>query len=167
MNKLKTNQFYSIKIENQDETRRGYLISIGREWLLFLNVPVDYVIDGYFLVSRKSLHRWHRRASEKFVETIINKKIKKFKIKFPPLDLNSSEALFRQLSKVKKMIFISLADISVGYLGAIHKVEDSSCVLKLVSTRGKWINSKRYNLTNISLFELDTDYIISLGLVVK
>jgi hypothetical protein len=162
MKKLSTQKCYSIKLQEHEEEKSGILLEIGKEWLLFANNPVDYVLDGYLLIPRKHLDVCLRGEKEKFTEKVIlNKEGGKVKSAIS-LNLNSTPKLLKGILKQRKVTSYAFNDSSVLYIGKIQKYDGIIAQVKRLTPKARWMKSEKIDFETVYKIELETNYIQSL-----
>lgn len=166
MKKLKVNQLYRYFLLNQEEERIGYLISEGKKWLLFANIPVDYVIDGFEIVNKDFIESCSNDKDLKFKEKVIELK-SRGDFETIQWNLDDTTILLNEIKESEKIISYAFDDESVVYIGKILENNTNKSSIKTLNTKAKWLKTIEIDFDKVWIIEIDSDYVISLGLVVK
>jgi len=159
-------KFVSFKYRDRKDIISGFLIDFNDDWTLIKNNPVDYIIDGYRILKTNKILKYKREDYEEFREKILFAKgIKPTDNDKYPLT-NIYETL--QLISDKFGAFqIQNKDDSVCYIGRLLKSNKDHIFIQEISPKAKWIETEKYKMNSIRIFEFDTDYINSLILYNK
>ena len=159
-------QLVSIEFLDKKEVINGFLIDYSDEWILLKNNPVDFIIDGFVLVKNKNIERIYRDEEHEFTEKVIRLKGLKTNAKdiIPIKDLAS---ILDFIDKKYGLFQISKKSATSAYLGKLIKLDNEELIIDFLDTKAQFGGELSFNPEKIRLIEFDTDYINSLGLVVK
>lgn len=144
----------------------GLVLDYSDEWVLMKRNSMDYVIDGYAIVKRKSITAVERGEREKFKEKIIKLKgsggVKKMGI---PLD--NLETILRKLTSEFKVFTLYGRGDTACWLGRFVEINDKTLVIEYLTTRAIWSGQMNLKVSEIRIIEFDDDYTNSLKLVAR
>lgn len=153
--------FYSIKIKDRKRSETGILIAEGEDWILIKSLFIDYIMDGYKLINKRYIVSINRDEEDIFTEKVlrVNNRVD-YDTRKIPLETKS---LFKYLEKEQTVFDISTTSEDSIYIGKIQKLLVHSFYLKLLGTKGKWLDgSELFRMKSIRVISFDTDYIKSL-----
>jgi hypothetical protein len=128
-------KFVRIKFKDMDSIP-GVILDFNDEWILMRNIPVDYVIDGYFVIRNKHIKSVQRGNDEKWSEKIINLKTKKLKsLKIP---ITSLETILETLTKKYSIFTLYTKERSVCWLGKLIKTENKKVTIADLTPKAVW-----------------------------
>jgi hypothetical protein len=142
----------------------GHIIDYGDDWILMRNCPVDYVVDGYFVVRKKNIKEVVRGEEEKWREKVIGLKKLKGVPKIPLTDLNG---ILKALTKQYGVFSVHTKDDDVCWLGRLNRIEDKLIVIDDLTPKAKWGGQFKFKESEIRVLEFDSDYVNSLKLLAK
>jgi hypothetical protein len=156
-----------IKIKFKDmEPIVGIVLDFNDEWMLMKNSPVDYVVDGYFIVRNKNIKEAIRGDAEKWREKVINLKTtgSTRKVKLP---LDNLEKIIKAVNKKYGVFAVHTKEDDVCWLGRLNTIDDKSLVIDDLTPKAKWDGQFKFKVNDIRVIEFDTDYVNSLKLVLN
>ncbi len=144
----------------------GIVLDFNKDWILIKSNPVDYIIDGYFIIKNKNIIGVERGESEKWKDKII--KLKGFKatnkMRIP---LDNLEKILKVLTNKFEIFTLYTKDDSICWLGRLKTINEKKLIIDDLNTKGQWNGQIDFKLNEIRVIEFDTDYINSLKLVSK
>jgi hypothetical protein len=156
-----------VKIKFKDmEPIVGFVLKYNEHWILVRNIPVDYVVDGYFLVRNYRIKEVVRGDDEKWREKVVHLKLKKSKT-LPKVKLSDLESILTSLTKTYKVFAIHKKEDDVCWLGRLSRIDDKSVIIDDLTPKAKWRGKFMFTHEEIRAVEFDTDYINSLKLVLN
>lgn len=147
------------------ESILGLILDFNDEWILMRNIPVDYVVDGYFLVRNKNIKSIVRGDDEKWREKIVKIKTKRIKPIIIPID--NLEIILKTLTKKYKVFTLYTKEEGICWLGRLKNIDDKILTISDLTPKAKWDGEMEFNPNKIRCIEFDTDYINSLKLLAK
>ena len=144
----------------------GILIDFNEDWILIQSNPVDYIIDGYFVISKKNLKTVEYSKNEKWKEKVIILKNIRVPIK-AKISLDNIEIIFKTLNKRYGVFTIFKKENNVCWLGGLRSIDDKFLTINDLNPKGQWKGEVKFKINKIRVIEYDTDYINSLKLVLK
>ena len=164
LGKLLTLKFeYSNEIVNYS----GYLLDYNYDWVLLKYNKVDYVVDGYIILTNKHVLEFKRDERERFTQKILDLKGQKPKDseKIPISDIKT---ILTYISNKFGIFQFNMKVDSTSWLGSVKKIAGSDLKIDYLTPRATWTNDMPpFKLGNIRTIEFDTDYINSLKLIAK
>jgi hypothetical protein len=156
-----------IRIKFRDiDPINGILLDYNDDWILVKSNPVDYVLDGYFVIGNKNLKTIEYGDNEKWKEKVI--KLKGIgtpnKARIP---LDNFDRIIKTLTKKYKVFTIYKKENDVCWLGRLKSIDDTVLTIDDLNPKGKWDGQKKFKIKDIRVIEFDTDYINSLKRVSK
>ena len=158
---MEKHYLYTLKIKRRKERIQGLVVDMGNEWILFQDIPVDYVVDGFLLIRKIFLESFYRTKSEIFKEMVI-KINKKNHILYDLLPLDSVLDLFTTFMRNQSIIQFDLHDDTVTYLGVVTTIFNKTFYIKPLLPSGCWGERESYFIDNIRTIRFNNDYINSL-----
>jgi len=154
-----------IKLKFKDiDPINGILLDYNDDWILIKSNPVDYILDGYFVIRNKNLKSIEYGVNEKWTEKIIKLKRIGTPVK-ARISLESFDKIIRTLTKKYGVFTIYKKENSVCWLGRLKSIDKSFLVIDDLNPKGKWDGQMEFKINDIRIIEYDTDYINSLKLV--
>lgn len=139
----------------------GVVLTQGAARVLVQSVPTDYALDGYRLLANRatpSSGEWEQQLA------LVLKLKGTLPLAVPPYPVESDYALFNALRDTQELIAIYLQEDSL-LVGRVHQVNGTSFQLRLLSTKGQWLDVHSFRFERIKLLETGTDYLHSLHLL--
>jgi len=159
-------QVVSIKYSDRKTPIYGLVIDYNENFTLLKYNPVDFVLDGYMILSHKNIQGFRRDKEEKFKEKIINLKIgNATNDKERNIPLTNLHAILLYLNENFGVFQFTTKSENACYLGGLASFNDNQLYVDLLDTTGKWIKPAKFRPNDIRTIEFDTDYINSLKLV--
>lgn len=161
---MEKNKFYKFEIKDwsiQNEIL-GILIQEASDWILIRPLLVNYMLDGLMFVNRKYITSISRGYNEILSENILKSN---GQLNFvPDLEIElTNEFIFKYLFEEQIMIEVQLRDDSIAYFGCIKKICPKSFYLKLMDSKGHWLDySYLFRYETIRSIEINSNYINSL-----
>lgn len=137
-------------------TEHGFVVGIGRRWVLFHMVKDAIALDGYQAVRHRDIAR-ARREPRKFSERLLALR-GHGPIVLAGIDLDRTRDLLRSATKQFRIAAVHLEydEPENCYVGAAGGFDDSTFQLHEISPEAKWL-PKRYRYTYKSISRVDFD----------
>jgi hypothetical protein len=142
----------------------GHVLDYSDDWMLLRNCPVDFVVDGYFIVRNKNIKEVVRGEDEKWREKVIGLKKVKAAPKIPLTDLTS---ILKTLTKKYRVFSVHTKEDDVCWLGRLNRIEDKLVIIDDLTPKAKWDGQFKFKEGEIRVVEFDSDYVNSLKLLAK
>lgn len=156
------NKIVHIKLRGRSEKKEGILIGIGKNWLMVIHIPVDYVIDGFALINKKHITKIIHTEREIFQKAVIDSK-DILPHQYPNLNLDTDDELFISLQQKYKVIMFDEHNDRILYIGEIKKINEKSFRILPLSPRAKWLEYEdSHPYSAIRVLNIECDYINSL-----
>lgn len=162
MNNEQLNKVVTIKMRS-GISFQGVLVGIGSKWALLKYIPVDYVIDGYILISRNYIFTVDITEDDSFTEAVL--KLKNVHSKsIDNFDLDNTEQLILDLKSQFQLIGIKLKKNQSQYVGSIQVIREKSMRVHLINKRCKWLEVETFLYNELRAIYFENDYLESLQL---
>jgi hypothetical protein len=158
---LKKGQIFSISLKDSKDTVTGLIVDLSKDWLLIKYIPVDYVVDGYMIVSKGVIKKHWRKDEEKFKELVLKAKGVTAKSNFL-ISKASQISPLKKLQQKKMLLQLNLGKEDICYVGKIIEIKDDSFVLEKMGTKANWLDLAFYDLESIWTIQFNNDYLKSL-----
>jgi hypothetical protein len=166
MKDLKKGKVYSFQLENCDDLVSGVVVAQGDEFIMLRKLSLDYLLDGVMFIRTMHVEKVYRKKSEKFKDAILSEKYSKMEeLRIP--NLNKVGKFFKWLA-IFDCIDITLVDYyGAVFLGEITELTKKKIVLNSLTPTAEWNGETTYKIDNISIINVETDYIHSLMMMTK
>jgi hypothetical protein len=144
----------------------GILLDYNDDWILIKSNPVDYILDGYFVIGNRNLKTIEYGENEKWKEKVIKLKRPETPTK-ARIPLDSFDKIIRTLTKRYEVFTIYKKENDVCWLGRLKEIDDKTLTIDDLNPKGKWDGQMTFKISDIRVIEFDTDYINSLKGVSK
>jgi hypothetical protein len=142
----------------------GHVLDYSDDWILMRNCPVDYLVDGYYVVRNKNIKEVVRGEDEKWREKVIGQK----KLRgVPKIALTDINAILKTLTKKYGVFSVHTKEDDVCWLGRLNRMEDKLVIIDDLTPKAKWDGQFKFMEREIRVVEFDSDYINSLKRLVK
>jgi hypothetical protein len=161
MSNLKQSQLVEFEIIEWKNPIKGLHIYQGNEWILVHGNPVDYQIDGYYLIFKSHIRKIRRSKKDIFRNKVI---LSCDKLSGPrlKLDIDSNAEILRRIGFSYEIISIQSEFETSLRVGLIEKITDLEIFFREIDTKGEIIGNRSAVISSIRLIEFDTDYLKSL-----
>jgi hypothetical protein len=161
LSNLKQSQLVEFEIIEWKNPIKGLYIYQGSEWIIVHGNPVDYQVDGFYLIFKSHIKKIRRSKKDIFRNKVI---LSCDKINNPRLnlDIDGTVEILRQIGFSYEIIAIQSEFETSLCVGIIEKITDSEIFFREIDTKGEIIGNKSAVLASIRLIEFDTDYLTSL-----
>lgn len=155
-----------VKIRGFRDPLKGLLVDSGKQWTLLRHNPGDYVVDGFICVNKRHFLRYETGLDDAMADTIFFLKGESHNDYVSP-DLRSYSSLFEHLAKQDGLIQVTFDRESSCLIGRIERVHEKSFRMRLVSVRGKLLESHSFRYDTVRIVAFGNDYVKSLNLFVN
>ena len=141
----------------------GYVVSIGRKWVVLHRVDDDGVyLDGHTAVRLGDISRVTREQSGSFVEAAL-----KLQEDWPPVrlwadeDLSTTRGVLKSAAVESPLVTVHVERLYPDscFIGVLEAVERRRLTLELVSPRATWLTGPdRYRLRDITRIDVGSRY---------
>ncbi|WP_114820439.1 hypothetical protein [Chryseobacterium sp. KLBC 52] len=140
------------------------MVDISDDWCYIKYIPVDYVVDGFVLISRRYIKNIQRSDEYDFKENILRLK-GAITEKSVELNIVDNINLLLDLQSKIERIQIELKYPHTCYIGKIDLVKDHSFKARLLSPKANWLLIESFLYKEIRAIYFNNDYVNSLQLV--
>jgi hypothetical protein len=158
-------KFVSIKMTKRSNSIEGLVIDYGDDWTLLKFCPVDFIIDGYCLLSNSKVLGFKQSEEEKFKEKVILLKGQGINEK----DLKSFADFTTMIEAIKSksdLVQIDLKHEDVSYIGLVKSTANDSLKIRSITPKGRKGKIEVFNTKDIWTIQFDNDYTDSLSLLI-
>jgi len=158
----------TFKIKGWKKKERGLIISENKEWILVKHNPIDYVIDGYKLYSKKHIKKRTSKSKEQQIERVLNLKnistIEPSNFKFA----NTINILKWVENKFGLFEFQDNSEDEL-FFGKINQIKNNSLTIDMVKSDGriKRRYDYKFKINKIRVITFKTDYFESIRLLME
>lgn len=160
-------RYFSFKVRDWEKPIKGFLIDYSEEWILILNNPEDYIIDGYILLSFKYYDSLDTKYSLKQLLTEKILRLKDFPTKALPIPLDNLDSILSAITKKYKVFAFHRRAEYKFRVGKLKSIDKKQLVIHALDPDAEWIGPNKFRVSDIRTIEFDTDYLNSLMLVAK
>lgn len=161
-------EILNVKISRYSEIITGVKLYENDNFLVILENPVDYVIDGVCFICKKYL-----KSVEKIQDDILKFKILKYKSQL--LKINYDFQNFKTIKDVinyfsfkkNKLIQLNLASSSYVLIGNTSKLNEKSFILNMLSVKANFLEEEKIEYNKIRILSVDNDYLNSMEYYLK
>jgi hypothetical protein len=154
----------SYKITGWKKSDVGILIAENNEWILVKHITSDYIIDGYKIYNKEFVDQ---RINSEF-EKELERKIKfKERILNKPNDFKFTDTirLLKWIEKKYGLFAFQDEDEHEIVYGKINRLTKYGIVLDVIKVNGSVDCNYEFDIDEIRVITLETDYHISIGLL--
>jgi len=162
MRKINKGEIYSFEMKNWNDFFSGKVISVGKYWLSIYDINNDFIIDGVKLIFIPNIKFVFQGKEEIFLTKMLEIKAPFYKDYDFPIILNSKIDVLNMLSKKCRVLFVECENEEIGYLGTILDVSNSDFKLRQLGRRGKWVENKTIQISDVRCISSDSEYSKSL-----
>ena len=152
-------QIIKVKINRYPNTISGVYLYENEEFVVMLNNPVDYVIDGIYFINKNYI---------KNIETdqdIISNKILLHKASLYNTDnmnFSNLKKILQYLLNKQQLIEFYLDKQSYTLIGRIISVDNKVIKVNLVDTQSSFLKKEKISYNKIRVLAINTDYVDAL-----
>ncbi|CAI8732952.1 hypothetical protein [Chryseobacterium sp. IT-36CA2] len=157
------NKVVSVTLKNKKEFA-GILIDVSEDWCYLKYIPVDYVVDGFVLISQRYVKSIEKSDDHNFKENILRLK-GAITAKSVELNIDDSIRLLSDMQSKVELIQIELRYPDKCYIGKIDIVKEHSFKARLLSPNANWLLIESFLYKELRAIYFDNDYVNSLQLV--
>jgi hypothetical protein len=159
--------YLSFKVRDWKDPIKGFLVDYNDEWILILNNPQDYIIDGYILLRFNYYARIDNRnlLKDALTEKILT--LKGFPIKTLPIPIDDLKTILSSISKKYGVFAFHRKPQYKFRVGKLKSLDKKQLVIDALDPDAEWIGTNQFRPSDIRTIEFDTDYLNSLMIVAK
>ena len=152
-------QIIKVKINRYPNTISGVYLYENEEFVVMLNNPVDYVIDGIYFINKNYI---------KNIETdqdIISNKILLHKASLYNTDnmnFSNLKKILQYLLNKQQLIEFYLDKQSYTLIGRIISIDNEVIKVNLVDTQSSFLKKEKISYNKIRVLAINTDYVDAL-----
>ena len=152
-------QIIKVKINRYPNTISGVYLYENEKFVVMLNNPIDYVIDGVYFINKNYI---------KNIETdqdIISNKILLHKASLYNTDnmnFSNFKKILQYLLNKQQLIEFYLDKQSCTLIGRIISVDNEVIKVNLVDTQSSFLKKEKIGCNKIRVLAINTDYVDAL-----
>ena len=152
-------QIIKVKINRYPNTISGVYLYENEKFVVMLNNPIDYVIDGVYFINKNYI---------KNIETdqdIISNKILLHKASLYNTDnmnFSNFKKILQYLLNKQQLIEFYLDKQSYTLIGRIISVDNEVIKVNLVDTQSSFLKKEKIGCNKIRVLAINTDYVDAL-----
>lgn len=158
-------ELIKIKISRYPNLLCGIKLYETEELLYIINNPVDYVLDGVFIINKKYIKRYFIDEKNELKTKILQEKAKSH-ITNPNIYTNSIESFIHSIYNNGSLIELGLESQEYSLIGKISDIDKKYFTLNLLSVKAVFMRYEKIALDKIRILAIETDYLNSLSIVI-
>ena len=158
-NDINKQMIIKVKINRYPNAISGVYLYENEEFVIMLNNPVDYVIDGIYFINKNYI---------KNIETdqdIISNKILLHKASLYNTDnmnFSNLKKILQYLLNKQQLIEFYLDKQSYTLIGRIISIDNKVIKVNLVDTQSSFLKKEKISYNKIRILAINTDYVDAL-----
>ncbi len=158
----------TYKLTDWEDSESGLLITENDNWILVKHIPVDYVIDGYRLYKKGFIEKRERTKKEKQIEKVLE--LKEIGIEQPDnFQFSDTLGVLKWCEKEYGFFEFQEDDETELFYGKIREIKNNLLTIDMIKANGaiEPDYDYEYNIDEIRVITFQTDYFISIGLLMR
>ena len=152
-------QIIKVKINRYPNTISGVYLYENEEFVVMLNNPVDYVIDGIYFINKNYI------KNIEIDQDIISNKILLHKASLYNTDnmnFSNFKKILQYLLNKQQLIEFYLDKQSYTLIGRIISIDNKVIKVNLVDTQSSFLKKEKISYNKIRVLAINTDYVDAL-----
>ena len=152
-------QIIKVKINRYPNTISGVYLYENEEFVVMLNNPVDYVIDGIYFINKNYIN------NIEIDQDIISNKILLHKASLYNTDnmnFSNFKKILQYLLNKQQLIEFYLDKQSYTLIGRIISIDNEVIKVNLVDTQSSFLKKEKISYNKIRVLAINTDYVDAL-----
>ena len=152
-------QIIKVKINRYPNAISGVYLYENEEFVVMLNNPVDYVIDGIYFINKNYI------KNIEIDQDIISNKILLHKASLYNTDnmnFSNSKKILQYLLNKQQLIEFYLDKQSYTLIGRIISIDNKVIKVNLVDTQSSFLKKEKISYNKIRVLAINTDYVDAL-----
>ena len=148
-----------VKINRYPNTISGVYLYENEEFVVMLNNPIDYVIDGVYFINKNYI------KNIEIHQDIISNKILLHKASLYNTDnmnFSNLKKILQHLLNKQQLIEFYLDKQSCTLIGRIISVDNEVIKVNLVDTQSSFLKKEKISYNKIRVLAINTDYVDAL-----
>ena len=148
-----------VKINRYPNTISGVYLYENEEFVVMLNNPVDYVIDGIYFINKNYI------KNIEIDQDIISNKILLHKASLYNTDnmnFSNFKKILQYLLNKQQLIEFYLDKQSYTLIGRIISIDNKVIKVNLVDTQSSFLKKEKISYNKIRVLAINTDYVDAL-----
>ena len=148
-----------VKINRYPNTISGVYLYENEEFVVMLNNPVDYVIDGIYFINKNYI------KNIEIHQDIISNKILLHKASLYNTDnmnFSNLKKILQHLLNKQQLIEFYLDKQSYTLIGRIISIDNKVIKVNLVDTQSSFLKKEKISYNKIRVLAINTDYVDAL-----
>lgn len=160
-------EYKHFKIRGFKTLENGFFFQTGKKWILLKDNPFDFILDGFLCIRKKHVLR-EVALDNSLKNAIFNlKRNSQKKEHLIDINLNDDSRLFNYFIQTDSLIQVCLARQDSTLVGKPMAANENSFRMRLLSTKGKWLNEFNFKYDQIRTINFESDYLKSFQLYLK
>ena len=152
-------QIIKVKINKYPNAISGVYLYENEEFVVMLNNPVDYVIDGIYFINKNYI------KNIEIDQDIISNKILLHKASLYNTDnmnFSNLKKILQHLLNKQQLIEFYLDKQSYTLIGRIISIDNKDIKVNLVDTQSSFLKKEKISYNKIRVLAINTDYVDAL-----
>ena len=152
-------QIIKVKINRYPNAISGVYLYENEEFVVMLNNPVDYVIDGIYFINKNYI------KNIEIDQDIISNKILLHKASLYNTDnmnFSNFKKILQYLLNKQQLIEFYLDKQSYTLIGRIISIDNKVIKVNLVDTQSSFLKKEKISYNKIRILAINTDYVDAL-----
>lgn len=152
-------QIIKVKINRYPNAISGVYLYENEEFVVMLNNPVDYVIDGIYFINKNYI------KNIEIDQDIISNKILLHKASLYNTDnmnFSNFKKILQHLLNKQQLIEFYLDKQSYTLIGRIISIDNKVIKVNLVDTQSSFLKKEKISYNKIRVLAINTDYVDAL-----
>jgi hypothetical protein len=158
-NDINKQMIIKVKINRYPNTISGVYLYENEEFVVMLNNPVDYVIDGIYFINKNYI------KNIEIDQDIISNKILLHKASLYNTDnmnFSNFKKILQYLLNKQQLIEFYLDKQSYTSIGRIISIDNKVIKVNLVDTQSSFLKKEKISYNKIRVLAINTDYVDAL-----
>ena len=158
-NDINKQMIIKVKINRYPNTISGVYLYENEEFVVMLNNPVDYVIDGIYFINKNYI------KNIEIDQDIISNKILLHKASLYNTDnmnFSNFKKILQYLLNKQQLIEFYLDKQSYTLIGRIISIDNKVIKVNLVDAQSSFLKKEKISYNKIRVLAINTDYVDSL-----
>lgn len=150
-----------VKINRYPNTISGVYLYENEEFVVMLNNPIDYVIDGVYFINKNYIKNIEIDQDQ----DIISNKILLHKASLYNTDnmnFSNFKKILQHLLNKQQLIEFYLDKQSYTLIGRIISIDNKDIKVNLVDTQSSFLKKEKISYNKIRVLAINTDYVDAL-----
>ena len=164
-NDINKQMIIKVKINRYPNTISGVYLYENEEFVVMLNNPIDYVIDGIYFINKNYIKNIEIDQDQDQDQDIISNKILLHKASLYNTDnmnFSNFKKILQHLLNKQQLIEFYLDKQSYTLIGRIISIDNKDIKVNLVDTQSSFLKKEKISYNKIRVLAINTDYVDAL-----